>query len=164
MELGQENVGSLRETALCRERADLAEAVERVLLPLRLLFRHQLAAFGNDAVLRRPLKVSGVGRLTAAAGQGAALGLHPSHESLEVFLLRGRERLVVHDAHSTGPGRRMTPMSASRSARRISAEPSATMTTRIIVASAPHRHFSRKQPSIQETHNRVIGLCCGAGS
>jgi hypothetical protein len=68
VELGQEHVRALGELAFGGQCRDFVEPVQRVLLPLGLLLRHQLAAFGEYAVLGRALQVQRIGRRRRPAG------------------------------------------------------------------------------------------------
>ena len=54
-----------------RQRADLVEAVERMLLPLGFFLRRQFAAGGDGAVLRGAIDVGGIGGGPRRQGQAA---------------------------------------------------------------------------------------------
>ena len=107
VEADEEIVRPLGELALGGHRLDLREAVERVLLPLRLFLRHQLATSGDHAILRCAVDVGRVGR----GGIGdwgerqtkcRPARLNAGHETFEIFLLLSRKWLIAHAAISFG--------------------------------------------------------------
>ena len=95
--LGEEDVGPLREAPPGGHGSDRVEPIERVLLPLRLLFGDEPAAGRGGAVLGGTVHVGGsrIGRSQFFAGDGTAR-LHARHEALQVLLLFGREAGIAH--------------------------------------------------------------------
>ncbi len=68
---------------------------------LRFLFRRQLAAGGEGAILRGALQIVGIGRRGIAGRRGrqaerATPGFDADHEALQILLLLGGESGVGH--------------------------------------------------------------------